>query len=106
MAAVAVEDRTSLELPTRVPQHLEANRHHAPPLDQLLEERRLGLCVEETIYPNRTASTSHLGEEAAAHWRAAVKLKVVGSSDLTRYVYPKHVLTDGVQPSDFVLSPL
>lgn len=101
MAAVAVEVRTSLELRTRVPQHLEANRYHAPPLDQLLEEMRPELCAEEITYPNRTVSTSHLREEDEAHWRAAVKLKVVGSNDSTRYVYPKHVLTDGVQP-DFV----
>lgn len=101
VAAVAVEARTSLELRTRVPQHLEANRHHAPPLDQLLEEMLPELRAEGIIYPNRMASTSHLREEGVAHWRAAVKLKVVGSNDLTRYVYPKHVLTDGVQP-DFV----
>ena len=102
VAAVAVEVRTSLGLRTRVPQHLEANQHHAPPLDQLLEEMRLELCAEEIIYPNRMASTSHLREEDAAHWRAAVKLKAVGSNDSTRYVYPNHVLTDGVQQSDFV----
>ena len=102
VAAVAVEDRTSLELRTRVPQHLEANRHHAPLLDQLLEEMRLELCAEGTTYPNRTASTSHQHEVHAAHWRAAVKLMAAGSNDSTRYVYPKHVLTDGVQPSDFV----
>ena len=102
VAAVAVEVRTSLGLRTRVPQHLEANQHHAPPLDQLLEEMRLELCAEEIIYPNRMASTSHLREEGAAHWRAAVKLKAAGSNDSTRYVYFKHVLTDGVQPSDFV----
>lgn len=102
MAAVAVEDRTSLELRTRVPQHLEANPHHAPPLDQLPEEMRLELCAEETIHRNKMASTSHLREEDAAHWLAAVKLKAAGSNDLTRYVYPKHVSTDGVQPSDFV----
>jgi hypothetical protein len=102
VAAVAVEDRTSLELRTRVPQHLEASRHHAPPLDQVLEEMRPELCVEGTIYPNRMPSTSHLREEDAAHWRAAVKLKAVGSNDSTRYVYPKHVLADGVHRSDFV----
>jgi hypothetical protein len=85
-----------------VPQHLEANRHHAPLLDQLPEEVRLELCAEEIIYPNQTASTSHLRVEDVAHWRAAVKLKAAGSNDLTRYVYPKHVSTDGVQPSDFV----
>lgn len=100
MAAVAVEDRTSLELRTRV--ELEASQHHAPALDQLLEEMRLELCAEEIIYQNRMASTSRLREEVAAHWRAAVKLKAVGSNDSTRYVTPKHVLTDGVQPCDFV----
>lgn len=89
VAAVAVEDRTSLELRTRVLQHLEANRHHAPPSDQLLEEMRLEPCAEETIYPNRTASTNRLRLEDAAHWRAAVKLKAAGSNDSKRYVYPK-----------------
>ena len=86
MAAVVVEDRTSLELRTRVPQRLEDNQHHAQPSDQLLEEMRLAQCVEGIICPEGMALINHHREVDAAHWRTAVKLKAVGSNDSTRYV--------------------
>jgi hypothetical protein len=69
-----------------VPQCLEDNQHHALPLDQLLEETRLERCAEEIICQEEIVSTSHHREVDAAHWRAAVKLKAVGSNDSTRYV--------------------
>jgi hypothetical protein len=107
VAAVAVEHRIPLELPTtretEAPR-LEANRHRAQPLDNKPEAMRSQLRAEHQW---QTAPANNNREADEAHSEARLRPKAAGSNDLTRYVRPQYASTDEEHRSDFVpFSPI
>jgi hypothetical protein len=110
VAAVAVEHRIPLELPTAReaeaprPHRLEDNLHRAHSLDNRTGGMRPQLREEHQW---QTVPANNHREVGAAHSAACLRLKAAGSNDSTRYVPPQHASTDEEHPSDFVpFSPI